>query len=705
MIGRQSVPSWMRILLFLSLTVIYTASFWKNAFYAVDHWWFSTHQLDSEALVIGRLVETERNGMSSYQGRLGTHSLTIERPPEYITNEGFLYYNEGARGHFWPYDSQIGLQGIFFSSIDQLLHSITDMSGEERRQALHFVASLLTAIFIAMLLYVIFIEFGLFVCIVTAAISLYFQWMVVFGKNLYWAMFLIYAPGAISFYLYSKHRDTLRYNLLIFTSIAIAVLLKCFSGFEYLTTIVISALCPIVYFGVVRRWRYVKIFRHTLLVCSASTFAFVITFFAHVFHQSLGQGLSFGESLGIRLNHALYRLHKPVNDAANTVWTAASEASTLEVVGKYWNGQAVNLDYALGNGSFPSISFSAIVLLVAALMPLIFISERYSPSIHKYRRRLFGLTAIVWLSFAGTLSWYVFAKVHSYFHGHMNHVLWHIPFTFFAVAYIAFIAQCLLVDLANKIEKGLTDKFPGLPLRRKVLCSAAAVVLIIIVALYINGIHRENMRSLAEVRDQAYLISVAENGLEVFVLDGQIAYYHPSCTALDLKQRFFLHVYPGGGNGRREAVGFDFNWRERAIYQPGPMSLGNGSCLAIVTLPENINIRAIRTGQFIPSGKRTWSQYIDVRREVNADQLSAANVTDERWIRGVSVDGKRFIVENAERYRNLLTAEKVLIFPDFSVRSILEAHVAYGYIQVSVAGPPINSRENGFPGPILVINP
>lgn len=697
-----SAPSLGRLLLFLSLTFLYVASFWQNSFHAADHWWFNTHQLDSEALVIGRLVETERHGMNSYQGRLGVYELSQKRPPGYVTNEDFLYYGESRQGEFRPYDSQIGGQGVFFSAIDQALRAVTEMGGEERVHTLHLVASLLTATLIAALLYILFIEFGLFVCVVTAVVTLYFQWLIVFGKNLYWAMFLIYAPVVMSFYLYRNHRDVRGYNLLIFLSIALAVLLKLFSGFEYLTTITIGTLCPVVYFGIVERWRYGKVLRHIVLVGSASTFAFVVTFFSHVYVQSLGQGLSFGDSLGVRLNHALYRLHKPLGDATNTVWTEASNASVWQVVGKYWNGNAIDLGYVLGDSSLPSVSFSFIVILVAALIPLVFISERYSPSIHKHRRRLFGLVAIILLSFAGTLSWYVFAKVHSYFHGHMNHVLWHIPFTFFAVAYIALLIQYLSIDLWAVTSKALAKKAPSLLLSRRALGVAGAAIIVAIVGLHLSGARDSKAHALAYVQDHAYLKAVAENGTEISVMNGHIAFYHPTCSALDLKQRFFLHVYPGGASGSRQAEGFDFNWRERAIYRPGLFSRDQ-SCLALIKLPSNFNPRAIRAGQFVPSGERTWSTYIDVAMTVDADRISAFNLTDTQWKNGVSTNGRMFFVENTERYRELLTVGKKLIFSDFSVREISDVYLGSSYINVSMTESPVSPQIGGFPNTILVV--
>ena len=705
MIKKFSIMTWGRPTLFIFFTFLFVMSFWKNAFYAVDHWWFSTHQLDSEALVIGRLVETERNGMGSFQGRLGTYWMHKNRPSGYITNEDYLYYSgDNEQGEFHPYNSQIGIQGVFFSSVDQLLRISTDMDGEQRVQSLHFLASLLTALCIAALLLIIFIEFGAFACLTTAVATLYFQWLIVFGKNLYWAMFLMYVPMILSFFFYRKYRSDFRYNALIFSSIAIAILLKCFSGFEYITTIVISALCPIFYFGILRRWSCITIMRNVLLVGGAAAFAFFITFLSHVYHQSLAQGLSFGDSLSIRLNHALYRLHKPLGDSSNEEWTQASEASIWEVIGKYWDGVAINLEYALGGSVIPSIPFSAIVLFLAALTLLIFIGKEYSPTIHRCRRKLFALAVIVWISFAGTLSWHIFAKVHSYFHGHMNHVLWHIPFTFFAVAFVALLVRCLYVDVVATLKEFLLKKkVPAVLLSRRVVGTVALTIPAIVFGLYINSYFNQKASSLVRVQEHAYLKTISENGFEVFVLDGKIAYYHASCTDIDLKQRFFLHVYPGGGNGRREAKGFDFNWRERAIYHPQSIFHGDGSCLAIVNLPKDLTVRAIRTGQFIPSGIRTWSQYIDITSEVNVDRISAFNLTDSQWINGISRGGMLFFLRNSKRHRDILVVGKQLIFSDFSIRKISKVDITGGYINVTVTGPSLSPNKDGYPNSILVI--
>lgn len=61
---------------------------------------------------------------------------------------------------------------------------------------------------------------------------------------------------------------------------------------------------------------------------------------------------------------------------------------------------------------------------------------------------------MVWFSILSPLSWFVLAKVHSYVHTHINHVLWSMPFILLSMAFSGYIIKNLLVDVGRRFSLG-----------------------------------------------------------------------------------------------------------------------------------------------------------------------------------------------------------------------------------------------------------
>jgi len=59
------------IFLFLGSTLLLGLGFYQNQWKAADQDWFANHQLDTESLVIGRMVKSRRDGIFSSGGLPG----------------------------------------------------------------------------------------------------------------------------------------------------------------------------------------------------------------------------------------------------------------------------------------------------------------------------------------------------------------------------------------------------------------------------------------------------------------------------------------------------------------------------------------------------------------------------------------------------------------------------------------------------------
>jgi len=99
-----------------------------------DQNWFANHQLDTESLVIGRIVKSRRDGIFS-SGGLPGQVLGGQIQKDVVRSQYQAYYNNWDFETFKPYYSQSGFQGITISLLDR----ITPLSPGKKYQSVEVV--------------------------------------------------------------------------------------------------------------------------------------------------------------------------------------------------------------------------------------------------------------------------------------------------------------------------------------------------------------------------------------------------------------------------------------------------------------------------------------------------------------------------------------------------------------------------------------
>ena len=103
---------------------------------------------------------------------------------------------------------------------------------------------------------------------------------------------------------------------------------------------------------------------------------------------------------------------------------------------------------------------------------------------------------------------------------------------------------------------------------------------------------------------------MVESHFSVYLDGNQLAYFKESCTAEDMRVRFFLHVIPQDVfdlPAKKNPVRFDnmdFDFPQYGVFL-------DGRCLALVALP-NYPILKIYTGQFLTGHGVVWGETFDV---------------------------------------------------------------------------------------------
>src|SRR5207245_2222813 len=95
---------------------------------------------------------------------------------------------------------------------------------------------------LALLLRALRDEFGPWVALGTAVLLALSDWIVFFGRNLYWAAPLLLLPAAFSWRAYPRLPPAGPRRLRYFGMLGVLVLLKSLCGYEYLSNVILSAL-------------------------------------------------------------------------------------------------------------------------------------------------------------------------------------------------------------------------------------------------------------------------------------------------------------------------------------------------------------------------------------------------------------------------------------------------------------------------------
>lgn len=478
----------------LAIFLLSTLSFGGNYFHAANPDWFRQHQLDSEQLVLDGLLRGE-----TVQGRLPVLLGRYSRPGtvNQLAQSYALYDQKNRKGVFGEYHSQYGLQVKLFRWMADRGFSIWN---------LHWVVA--GAMGLCLSAAYLLLRANGFSGLAAASFPVCLAlspWVIVFVRNLYWVEFTWFLPALVTAgwatALPASDRDNgIRplHAWLFGAALFLAALIKFLCGYEYITTIYFAAVLSFVGLSFRKRvsWR--------LMVkrCIAITVVFALSFAAamglHVRQlEALGRpGLdtilitAFKRTSSSRAEQVAARACDDVDNPENnkacvSMYAQSLDSSPYSVAFRYlfvpdflpWihgqdnrpaehddQGRSALLTAA---GEVKSLRFgSAIHTLASASPAAVFealfkaLSKRTLGALNHYGFLLFlavyvvvfraSPAALVYLLalIAGSASWFLAAKAHSYIHTHMNYVLW----------YLILIPTCVLL-LVDRLKTALTPAF------------------------------------------------------------------------------------------------------------------------------------------------------------------------------------------------------------------------------------------------------
>lgn len=399
-------------MILLLITFAAFLSYWNNFFKVTYKDFFETHQNRSEQLVLDGILHGSDGSNRLKLGRYFRPNLE-----ENHQNPRELYSEKNKDGEFREYKSQFGLQVYLFSFLAETF--------DRDVRFLHAFTAFLMSLIVGLFFIAVQREFSLIHAVFFTIPLIVSPWVVVFARNLYWIEATWFLPTVITL-MYGKRAFTsTRGALLMGFMLFAAFLLKFLCGYEYLTTIGLSACVPLAYFARQYHHGFKGGFIQFIICGSSLMLAFVFAIFLHT------QALSSDSSASL-----------------NTIKLIAEKrlsSSNPELLAKEYckdspNPEECEEQFLLDYGkSLTANRFhvAATYFKMREFLPWIDSDMNNSGNIFLFfilivcimaLKRKDSLSFALLISFLAPLSWFTLAKGHSYLHTNLNYVLWFLPY-------------------------------------------------------------------------------------------------------------------------------------------------------------------------------------------------------------------------------------------------------------------------------------
>jgi len=421
-------------LFFYIILVALTLNFKMNLAGSANEWLFVNFQNDSEGLVVGRLIYSERYGVLSHAGFLG-RIAPVPAGKDYFWYQYEAYNDPCDFDRYEAYYSQPAFQAFIYG----VLCRTTGLNGYPALDFFKWLVSISTALVFTLFIKWVQRRWGWATALFTLLTVCFSQWLTVFGRNIFWVLGSFYLPFVAALWYLQKYEQSAKHPMrAAFWLMFSAMLLKCLlTGFEFISASLVMSVTPWVFYAVVNEWRW-KAFLKRISVASAGVVAAVVAALAELALQLSFVKGSIGEGVG----YLLFSFGK--RSYGGTAGFGSYDAGVVESINSnlgnvllsYWNGLAFNLSHWF---DFPlwkllsQFTFGFCILLFAMVTYIVFSSKtiRQFPAFH---RQQLALAAMTWVSILAPLSWFVIFKGHAYAHTHMDHIVWDMPFMLLGAA-------------------------------------------------------------------------------------------------------------------------------------------------------------------------------------------------------------------------------------------------------------------------------
>lgn len=412
-------------------TLILFLGFWTNSPLYLSENGVYNFDSTSNNIMISDLMYRQNFGVNGLFLKSITYQQLISEykdlgSPKDIVLNMFNNNQTFPKEEFIPYTSNITMHRYVYAFFDNIL----PVSNKTLINLFEIINCLLMAIVITILLLWIKSKTNFIVSYIMAFIlALFSPLFTMYPKNLYWVSWTLFLPITltillISTRLFNKISENKKCVYLLILSF-VACFIKQLIYFEFVTTVMISMMVPIVYYILERKTSFksgVKLFAFPVI---GALISFISANLIKFFMLSAEFG---GSTKALDIIITNFNARVTGNNVSEDL-ISSSKASFTQVI---WD---MNFKTAFSINSVLFISQFMIVLCIFGLTVIqIFQFLKNREAFIKINPT--PLLASVWISLSAPLSWFILAKPHTFVHDLHCSITWFIPFTILGTAYI-----------------------------------------------------------------------------------------------------------------------------------------------------------------------------------------------------------------------------------------------------------------------------
>lgn len=433
LISRQNI---FLTIAFIALFLSYTLNTWRVA----DHDSFTNFDRPDEGMIISRLDRSQHEGIFSYgalTGGMHYYSTDPEVEEEGFAKNNILQYESYLAGRpipgeFIAYKSQTGGQAIMYSFIQKIL----PFSNPIKLQIFRGINALLVTICYIIFLGWVYRNFSFTSSIITFLLILFSPALTLFGHNLWWALWSYYIPFVTMLLVLERKslKPTSWTERKLLAAMFISVFLKCiFTGFEYITSTLVAAICPVIYYHVANRTHL----KETIISLFKFSTSAILAVLAEMIVLII-QIRSLEGTFMSGIDHIIFSYGKRASFKAEEI-----QYSISEILNVYFNNGGILQ-------TFSSLNITYLFVIILAAIACILVSILSRNLLNNDRNNNTALVITTLISILAPLSWFVIFKEHAVVHMILDYIVWYIPFLLYAFAAIGQ-AIHLLFSKKNKV--------------------------------------------------------------------------------------------------------------------------------------------------------------------------------------------------------------------------------------------------------------
>jgi hypothetical protein len=428
--------SWLRIgSLFLLSTALLFLGFYRNQWNVVREKKFKEFQLDSESLVIARMVQSRQHGLLADNGLLGWGDANpLDLNASDYAHQYDVYLSGQSFETYSLYKSASGAQAMILG----LLHQNSPFPPAVDLRNFRAAWALLLAAAVSLFVTWTFREFGLSTSIFVLATTILSQWITLYGRNLFYSIWASFLPLGLmlSFLTWEALAKRPAYRGLAVVGFT-SILFKCImNGYDFIIPALAMPAVPFAYYAIRDHWDRDRLLRASITLMLSMFAAVGVSLAMLAIQLQVSEG-SFAGGIASILNTFGRRTY--ADPELFPAYAESLSASPWSVLWTY-----IYEDTAMG---VLGLRFLDVLLIFAGITLLYTVFRMRAPQRLPDKVRSNSIIAATWLALLSPVSWFVLFKGQAYVHTHTNYLAWHMPFTLFGYAMCAWLLRSMGIGI------------------------------------------------------------------------------------------------------------------------------------------------------------------------------------------------------------------------------------------------------------------